>query len=101
MPFHLLGVDFPSQTASHELLPSFRVYRFKRADVKGPNSIRDLIGPKQLYVTSHYNPDVMDSAPPALDQQWTVICEWHGGNLLTHSVLTLQPSGVFFTDGES
>ncbi|GAA6225853.1 uncharacterized [Lates japonicus] len=41
------------------------------------------------------------SAPPASDQQWTAICEWHGRNPLTHSVLTLQPSGVFFTDGES
>lgn len=41
------------------------------------------------------------SAPPALDQQRTVICEWHGRNPLTHSVLTLQPSGVFFDDGES
>lgn len=40
-------------------------------------------------------------APPALDQQWTVICEWHGRNPLTHSVLTLQPSGVFFADGAS
>lgn len=40
------------------------------------------------------------SAPPALDQQWTLICKWHGRNPLTHPVLTLQPSGVFFTHGE-
>lgn len=71
--------------------------------MKDPKSIGKLIGPKQSYVTSHYYPDVMDfdSAPPARDQQWTVICEWHGRNPLTHSVWTLQPSGVFFTDGES
>lgn len=41
------------------------------------------------------------SASPAPDQQGTAICEWHGRNPLTHSVLTLQPSGVFFTDGKS
>lgn len=33
--------------------------------------------------------------PPApLRQQWTVICGWHGANLLTLTILILQPSGT-------
>lgn len=39
------------------------------------------------------------SAAPASGQQQTLICKQHGRNPLTHSVLTLQPSGV--TDGGS
>lgn len=61
IPLHLRGVDIPSQTASHELLPSFQMCHLspsKRADVRGPKSIGKLIGPKQSYVTSHYCPDV-------------------------------------------
>ena len=41
------------------------------------------------------------SAPPASHQQWTVICEWPGRNPLPHSVSTLQPCWVFFTNRES
>lgn len=65
MPFHPLGVDFPSQTASHELLSSFQVYHFK------------LILKEQMW-------KALKSLENSLDQSsrmWHLIISWRDGLL--------------------